>query len=94
MMLGKSGRYMQKIETRALTYTIHKNKLNMDKKLIGKSWNHKKPRRNQAIKSQTSLVATFLPLYLFGTDVLIVVHVLVMLLTLRALVLTYISTTM
>ena len=53
-MLGKS--YMQKKnETRPPTYTIHKNKLKMYKRLKCKSQNHKNSRR-KAIKSQTFLI--------------------------------------
>ena len=33
MVLGDLDSYMQKNETRSPTYTIHKNKLNMDKRL-------------------------------------------------------------
>ena len=37
MVLGKLDRYMQKDETRIPTYTIHKNKLKMDKGLKHKT---------------------------------------------------------
>ena len=37
MVLGDLDRYMQKNETRLLTYTIHKNKFKMDKRLKYKS---------------------------------------------------------
>ena len=45
MVLGKLDWYMQKNETRPPTYTIHKNKLKIDKILKRESWNHKNPRR-------------------------------------------------
>ena len=37
MMLGDLDSYMQKKETRSPTYTIHKNKLKVDKRLKYKS---------------------------------------------------------
>ena len=45
---------MQKNETSPRTYTLHKKKLKMDKRLKCKSQNHKNPIRKQAAKSQTS----------------------------------------
>ena len=36
--------YMQKNETWSPTYTIHKNKFKMDKRVKYKSWHHKSPR--------------------------------------------------
>ena len=44
MVLGDLDSYMQKNDTRAPTYTIHKNKFKVDKRLKYKSWNHKSPR--------------------------------------------------
>ena len=44
MMLGNLDSYMQKNETWSPTYTIHKNKLKMDKRCKYKSWYHKSPR--------------------------------------------------
>ena len=45
MVLGDLDSYMQKKnETQPPTYTIHKNKLKMDKRLKCKSQNHKSPR--------------------------------------------------
>ena len=44
MVLGDMDKYMQKSGTRPPTYTIHQNKLKMDKKLGYKSWHHKSPR--------------------------------------------------
>ena len=46
MVLGDQDSYMQDNETQKPTYTIHKNKLNMDKRLKYKSWHHKSPREN------------------------------------------------
>ena len=37
IMLGELDSYMQKIETQPSTYTIHKNKFKMDKRLTYKS---------------------------------------------------------
>ena len=40
--VGRTGQIdVKKSETRPLTYTIHKNKLKMDKRLEYKSWYHK-----------------------------------------------------
>ena len=46
MVLGDLDSYMQKKknETRSPTYTIHKNKLKVDKRLKYKSQHHKSPR--------------------------------------------------
>ena len=44
MVLGDLDRYMQKNEAQISTYTIHKNKLKMDKRLKCKSRHHKSPR--------------------------------------------------
>ena len=44
MVLGDLDNYMQKKETLPLTYTKHKNKLKMDKRLKYKSWHHESPR--------------------------------------------------
>ena len=44
MVLGDLDSYMQKNETRPPMYTIHKNKLKVDKKLKCKSSYHKSPR--------------------------------------------------
>ena len=43
MVLGDLD-YVKKNETRPPTYTIHKNKLKMDKRLKYKSLHHKTPR--------------------------------------------------
>ena len=43
MVLGHLHGYMQKNETRPPTYTIHKNKLRLDKRLKYKSQHHKSP---------------------------------------------------
>ena len=43
MVLGDLDSYMQKNETRSPIYTIHKNKLKMDKRLKYKSQHHKSP---------------------------------------------------
>ena len=44
MVLGKLNSNMQKNETRPLSYTIHNNKLKMDKGLEGGTGNHQNPR--------------------------------------------------
>ena len=44
MVLGDLDSYMQKNETQPSTYTIHKNKLKMDKRLKYKLRHHKSPR--------------------------------------------------
>ena len=44
MVLGDLDSYGQKNETRSPSYTIHKNKLKMDKGLKYKSYHHKSPR--------------------------------------------------
>ena len=44
MGLGELGSYMQYNETRSPTYTKHKNKFKVDKRLTQKSWHHKSPR--------------------------------------------------
>ena len=44
MVLGDLDRYMQKNETRSPTYTIHENKLKVDKRLKYKLQHHKSPR--------------------------------------------------
>ena len=44
MVLGDLDCYMQKNETRSPTYTIHKNKLTVDKRLKYKLQHHKSPR--------------------------------------------------
>ena len=44
MVLGELDSYVQKNETWPTTYTIHKNKLKMDKRLKYKLWQHKSPR--------------------------------------------------
>ena len=44
MVLGDLDSYMQKNETRPPMYTIHKNKLKVDKQLKCKSSYHKSPR--------------------------------------------------
>ena len=44
IVLGHLDSYMQKSETQPPTYTIHKNKLKMDKRLKHKSLHHKSPR--------------------------------------------------
>ena len=44
MVSGDLNSYMQKNETRSPTYTAHKNKLKMDKRLKYKSYHHKSPR--------------------------------------------------
>ena len=46
MVLGKYDRYMQKNESRPLTFTIHKNIFKMAKRLKCKLGNHKSPGRN------------------------------------------------
>ena len=42
-VLGDLYSYMKKIETRPPAYTIHKNKLKVDKRLKYKSGHHKSP---------------------------------------------------
>ena len=42
---------MQEYETQAPTYTIHKNKFKVDKRLKYKSWHHKSPRGEQGKKT-------------------------------------------
>ena len=42
--VGRSGQAYTKNETQSQTYTIHKNKLKMDKRLKYKSQHHKSPR--------------------------------------------------
>ena len=44
MVLGDLDRYMQKNETRSPTYTIHENKLKVDKRLKYKLQHHNSPR--------------------------------------------------
>ena len=44
MVLGDLDSYMQKNETQPPTYTIHKNKFKVDKRLKYKSWHHKSPK--------------------------------------------------
>ena len=46
MVLGDLDSYMQKNETQSPTYTIHKNKFKVDKRLKYKTWQHKSPRGN------------------------------------------------
>ena len=41
MVLGDLDSYVQKNETRSPTYTVHKNKLKMDKRLKYKLYHHK-----------------------------------------------------
>ena len=43
MVLEDPDKYMQKNETRPPTYTIHKNKLKIDKRVKNKSQHHKIP---------------------------------------------------
>ena len=43
-MLGELDLYMQKNETRPPIYTLHQNKLKMDKRLKYKSRHYKSPR--------------------------------------------------
>ena len=43
-MLGKLDSYLQKNDTKPPTYTIHQNKLKMDKRLKCKLWHNKSPR--------------------------------------------------
>ena len=65
MVLGDLDSYMQNNEIRPPpTYTIHKNKLKMDKRLKYKLWYHKSPRGKQAVKFQISHAAIFLLTYL------------------------------
>ena len=45
MVLEKLDCHIQKNETGPLSYTIHKNQLQMDERLKCKTWNHKTPRR-------------------------------------------------
>ena len=44
MVLGELDSNMQKIETRPLSHTIHKNKLKMDKGPECETGNHQNPR--------------------------------------------------
>ena len=44
MVLGDLDNHMQKNETRSPTYTIHKNKFKVDKRLKYMSQHHKSPR--------------------------------------------------
>ena len=44
MVLGKLDRYIQKNETKPPTYMIHKNKLEIDKRLKCKLWEKKEKR--------------------------------------------------
>ena len=44
MVLGHLDSYIQKTETQSQTYTIHKNKLKMEKRPKYKSQYHKSPR--------------------------------------------------
>ena len=44
MVLGELGSNMQKVETRPLSHTIHKNKLKMDKGPECETGNHQNPR--------------------------------------------------
>ena len=46
MVLGDLYSYMQKNETQTPSYTIHKNKFNLDKRIKYKPWHYKSPRGN------------------------------------------------
>ena len=46
MVLGDMDSYMQKNETLSPTYTTHKNKFKVEKRLKYKLWHHKSPRAN------------------------------------------------
>ena len=58
MVLGELDSNMQKVETRPLSYTIHKNKLKMDKGPEYETGNHQNPRGESRKKtSETSVIA-------------------------------------
>ena len=58
MVLGELDSNMQKNESRPLSYTIHKNKLKMDKgPEIGETGNHQNPRGESRKKPRTSAAA-------------------------------------
>ena len=46
MVLGDVDSYIEKNETQALTYTIHKNKFKVDKRLKYTLLHHRSPREN------------------------------------------------
>ena len=55
MVLGELGSNMQKNEARPLSYTIHKNKLEMDKGPECETGNHQNPRGES--RKKTSLTS-------------------------------------
>ena len=55
MVLGELDNYMQKDETRPLSYTIHNNKLKMDKGPECETENHQIPRGES--RKKTSLTS-------------------------------------
>ena len=48
MVMGKLSNHMQNNETGPLSYSIHKNKTQMDQRLEHKTWNHKTPGRKHS----------------------------------------------
>ena len=56
-MLGKLDTNMQKVETRRLSHTIHKNKLKMDKGPECETGNHQNPRGESRKRPLTSAAA-------------------------------------
>ena len=59
MVLGDLDSYMKKNETQAQTYTIHKNKVKMDKRLKYKLQHHRTPRREHSQEPQLFHAAIF-----------------------------------
>ena len=55
MVLGELDTNMQKVETRPLSHTIHKNKLKMDKGPECETGNHQNPRGES--RKKTSLTS-------------------------------------
>ena len=62
MVLGELDSKMQKVETRPLSYTIHKNKLKMDKGPECETGNHQNPRGES--RTKTSLTSAAVISYL------------------------------
>ena len=63
MVLGELVSNMQKDKTRPLSYTIHKNKLKMDKGLEGGTGNHQNPRGESRKKTLSDLSRSNFLLY-------------------------------
>ena len=67
MVLEELDKYMQKNEARQPTYTVHQNKLKIDKRLKYKSFDTIKVLvENIGSKISISHMAIFFPIYLLG----------------------------